>query len=218
MNCSSQSPLKQQCSFLRILLISIAACFAVACGESSPTPSRSEAPSSGGAIARPVLPVSEAEFINVVSTAQRGSPQAENDMQRGGIKATRDEGICKVLASTSFRAEDWVGTVTKIDSNSDGKGVMVISLSKDLTVMTWNNDLSDISDNTLIQPRTELFQTASLLKRGQQVTFSGGFIPDRESCIKEASLTLRGKLDDPEFIVRFLSVARYAPTSPASRE
>jgi hypothetical protein len=165
-----------------------------------------------------VLPTSEAEFINVVSTAQHSSPQADNDMQRGGIKATRDEGVCRVLASINFRAEDWVGTVTKIDSNSDGKGVMAISLSRDLTLMTWNNDLSDISDNTLIQPRTELFQTASLLKEGQQVAFSGAFIPDREGCIKEASLTLRGKLDDPEFIFRFSSVARYSPTARAPRE
>jgi len=95
---------------------------------------------------------------------------------------------------------------------------MAISLSRDLTLMTWNNDLSDIGDNTLIQPRTELFQTASLLKKGQQVAFSGGFIPDRENCIEEASLTLRGKLDDPEFIFRFSSVARYAPSAPAPRE
>jgi len=217
MTCSPQPPPKQHCSFVRILLISTAACFVVACGESSSTPVRSEAPNSGGAIT-PVLPVAETEFINVVSTAQHGSPQAENDMQRGGIKATRDEGICRVVASIRFGAEDWVGTVTKIDSNSDGKGVMAISLSRDLTLMTWNNDLSDISDSTLIQPRTELFQTASMLKKGQQVTFSGTFIPDRENCIKEASLTLRGKLDDPEFIFRFSSVARYAPTAAAPRE
>jgi hypothetical protein len=218
MICSPQPPPKQHCSFVNIGLISIAACVLVACGESSSTPSRSEAPYSGGAIIAPVLPVSETEFINAVSTAQHGSPQAENDMQRGGIKAIRDEGICRVLASIDFRAEDWVGTVTKIDSNSDGKGVMAISLSRHLTLMTWNNDLSDISDNTLIQPRTELFQTASLLKEGQQVTFSGGFIPDRDNCIKEASLTLRGKLNDPEFIFRFSSVANYAPTAPAPRE
>jgi Flp pilus assembly protein TadD len=217
MTCPPHPPPKRHHSVVKILLISIAPFLVVACGESSSTPSRSEASNSGGGNA-PVLPTSEAEFINVVSTAQHGSPQAENDMQRGGIKATRDENICRVLASINFRAEDWVGTVKKIDSNSDGKGVMAISLSRDLTLTTWNIELADISANTLIQPRTELFQTASLLKEGQQVAFSGTFIPDRDDCIKEASLTLRGKLDDPEFIFRFSSVARYSPTVRTPRE
>lgn len=166
----------------------------------------------------PALPPSEADFVNVVATAQRGSPQAENDMQRGGIKATRDEGICRVLASVDFRAQDWIGTVTKVDSNSDGKGVLAISISKNVRLQTWNNDLSDIDDNTLIQPRTELFQRASLLKEGQLVSFSGSFIPEREDCIKESSMTLRGKLDDPEFVFRFSSVAPYTPAMPASSE
>jgi len=132
-------------------------------------------------------------------------------MQRGGIKATRDEGICRVLASVNFRAQDWIGTVTKVDSNSDGKGVLAISISNNVRLQTWNNDLSDIEDNTLIQPRTELFQRASLLKEGQLVSFSGSFIPEREDCIKESSMTLRGKLDDPEFVFRFASVALIRP-------
>ena len=170
------------------------------------------------AVSSPALPPSEADFINVVATAQRDSPQAENDMQRGGIKATRDEGICRVLASVQFRAQDWIGTVTKVDSNSDGKGVLAISASKNVRVETWNNDLSDIEDNTLIQPRTELFQRASLLREGQLVSFSGSFIPEREDCIKESSMTLRGKLDDPEFVFRFSSVAPYTPTMSGSRE
>jgi hypothetical protein len=79
---------------------------------------------------------------------------------------------------------------------------------------TWNNDLSDISDNTLIQPGTELFRSASSLKKGQRVSFSGSFVPAREGCISESSITLRGKLDDPDFIFRFSSVAPYVSGQP----
>ncbi len=217
MNYPQFPPKKPHHSFVKILLISIATFFFASCGKRSSMPSRSEADNSGVASAL-VLPVSEAAFIDVVSTTQHGSPQAENDMQRGGVKTTRDEGVCRVLAAIGFRAEDWIGAVTKIDSKSDGNGVMAMSLSKDLTVMTWNNDLSDIGDNTLIQPRTELFETASLLKEGQPVAFSGTFIPDTENCIKESSITLRGKLDNPEFIFRFFSIARYTPSAAALRE
>jgi hypothetical protein len=153
------------------------------------------------------LPPAETEFINIVSTAQRGSPQAQNDMQRGGLKATRDEAICKVL--TSFAVENWIGTVTKVDANSDGKGVLYISLAEKITLTTWNNDLSDIGDNTLIQPGTELFRAASSLKEGQKVLFSGSFLPKIEGCINESSITLSGKLEDPDFIFRFSGVAPF---------
>jgi hypothetical protein len=181
------------------------------CGgqESSSTPtsySQSVRTSANAA----VLPSVEAEFINVVSTAQHNSPQAENDMQRGGLRATRDEAICRLLPS--FNVENWIGTVTKIDSNSDGKGVMYISVAKNITLTTWNNDLSDIGDNTLIQPGTELFRTASSLKEGQKVLFSGSFIPTTEGCVNESSMTLKGKIDDPDFIFRFSSVAPYVPS------
>jgi len=194
---------------LVVMLLLAAASSDTGTGVTSVTPTPDVNPS--------VRPASEGEFISAVATAQRGSPQAENDMQRGGIKATRDEGICRVLVPVNFRAQDWIGTVTKVDSNSDGKGVLAVSISKDVRLQTWNNDLSDIDDNTLIQPRTELFQTASLLKVGQLVSFSGSFIPEREDCIEESSMTLRGKLDDPEFVFRFSSVSPYTPTMPASR-
>ncbi len=202
------SPPRPRRPVVKILLISATICLLTSCGERSSTQPRSELSNADG-ISAPVLPAAEAQFIDIVSTAQHKSSQAENDMQRGGIKATRDDGVCRVLASNSFKAEDWVGTVAKIDSNSDGKGVMAISLSHGVTVATWNNEFSDISDNTLIQPRTDLFRTASLLKVGQAVAFTGRFIPDNENCIEESSMTLSGKLDDPDFIFRFSSVARY---------
>ena len=136
-------------------------------------------------------------------------------MQRGGIKATRDESICRVLASINFRVEDWIGTVTKIDSNSDGKGVVSISISEHITLEIWNNELSDIRYNTPIQPGTALFEAAKFLKPSEQVSFSGTFFMDREYCVKEGSLTLRGKLDDPEFIFKFINVAPYSTTARA---
>jgi hypothetical protein len=126
-------------------------------------------------------------------------------MQRGGIKANRDEAICRILPSAGVGG--WIGRVTKIDSNSDGKGVMNVSIAKGVSVKTWNNAISDTGDDTLIVPRTRLFQMASSLRIGQQVLFSGSFIGDRNDCIKEASLSLRGKIEDPEFIFRFADVA-----------
>src|SRR3954447_3015699 len=50
--------------------------------------------------------------------------------------------------------------------------------------------LSDISDQTLIDPGSALFAKISTLKVGQKVVFSGTFTRSETDCIKETSLTL----------------------------
>jgi hypothetical protein len=77
-------------------------------------------------------------------------------------------------------------------------------------VTTWNNSLSDFEDHTLIEPGTSVFQTASAMKPGQLVTFSGRFFPGTDGdCIQESSLTLDGKVASPDFIFLFSDVSPY---------
>jgi hypothetical protein len=112
--------------------------------------------------------------------------------------------------------KDWLGTVEKVDSNSDGKGVVAVSLATGITVKTWSNDLSDISENTLIDPHSALFAAAEALKVGQAVRFSGTFFPgnrDDNACLKEGSITLRGKVDEPEYIFKFTALSAVAKQS-----
>jgi hypothetical protein len=78
------------------------------------------------------LPPLEASFIDVVSRAQDDSQKAENDMQKGGIKAKRDTALCNVM--TTLQVNDWIGTIEKIDSNSDGKGVLEISIAHGIMI------------------------------------------------------------------------------------
>jgi hypothetical protein len=160
-----------------------------------------------------VLPDLEASFIGIVSTAQRDSQRAENDMQRGGIKARRDEAICSAIPS--LRADNWIGTTERIDSNSDGKGILGIRIAPDVIVTTWNNEYSDIGSGTLLEPGSSLFQVASAMKTGQLAIFSGIFLPGSGGdCLMEGSLTLSGKLESPEFILRFLHLSTYNPAEP----
>ena len=142
-------------------------------------------------------------------------------MQRGGFKARRDDQVCNVLTSKTII--DWVGTVRTVDSNSDGKGVLSIAIADGIRLETWNNDLSDFEDHTLLQPSTKVFNAAASMRSGQLATFSGSFIPDSENCIRESSMTLSGKLTDPEFIFQFSAVAPYVeptqqPVQPVAVE
>lgn len=152
------------------------------------------------------MPSDEAEFVAIISQAQEAIKSSTNDMQVGGVKASRDADLCKLITETSING--WLGKVEDIGANSDGKGVISLELADGITLKTWNNSFSDGSDNTLIESGTDVFEAASSLKNGDIVRFSGDFIADKSSCLREASLSLRGKISSPEFIFRFRNITK----------
>lgn len=152
------------------------------------------------------MPDSEANFVTIVAEGQQNAKDAKNDMQRGGVKAARDKKLCKAIGSR--KVTDWVGQVTKVGANSDGKGILEVELAKGIIIKTWNNSLSDMGDHTLIEPGSAVFNTASNFSEGQIIKFSGTFLRGIENeCVRESSLSLQGTLDELEFIFRFSSVS-----------
>lgn len=149
----------------------------------------------------------EAAFVDVIEKAIKKSKSAKNDMQIGGIKALRDKEICNILQVKSV--SNWIGQVKKVSANSDGKGVLVLSLPNGILIKTWNNSFSDTRYNTLMEPGTEIFNRASELSVGDVVYFSGTFFEDNDNCISESSLSLSGKVREPEFIFRFSDIRKY---------
>jgi hypothetical protein len=103
-----------------------------------------------------------------------------------------------------------VGDIYSLSSNSDGLGVLMVAVAPGVYINTWNNAVSDVVHNTLIQPSSPLFAKASQLKEGQKVRFSGTFFNEVDGsvgCLAESSLTLDGKISEPEFIFRFADVS-----------
>lgn len=183
-----------------------------------PTPEQAFEPgtSPAAAASAPDLPALEARFIHAVSRAQNRSRAAANDMQRGGIKAERDRSIC-ALISSAHTVSNWSGIVKTVDSNSDGKGVLAVLIADDVSVTTWNNDLSDFRDHTLIEPESLLFDAVSKMHVGQHVFFSGSFeAGEGKECIGEESLTLHGKLEEPEFTFKFSAVSSELPAKTSA--
>ncbi len=113
--------------------------------------------------------------------------------------------MCNILSSAS--ADNWVGTIYKLSSNNDGKGVLEVQIASDVWIKTWNNSFSDISDYTLIEPESSLFSNASSLKKGQSIKFSGNFIRETSDCLREGSMSISGSMTEPEYIMRFSSIA-----------
>lgn len=149
-------------------------------------------------------PQNQIALINATVDAMSKSKKADNDMQKGNALRERSNAICSTIGSLFVK--DWVGIISNIDSNSDGYGILSVEINNDISLKTWNNSVSDTFDNTLIRPGTKLFNTVSNLKRGQVIKFSGTFFADDQTCINESSLSLDGKLKEPEFIFRFSKV------------
>ncbi|EOC9629733.1 lysozyme inhibitor LprI family protein [Enterobacter ludwigii] len=157
----------------------------------------------------------EDAFINVVTDAQRESKNAKNDMARGGIKSERDDKICSIIADGNV--QHWRGKIDTLDANSDGNGVLGIELADGVIVKTWNNSISDSDDNTLIDPHSSLFKSVSRMSVGDNIRFSGQFVKDSGSCIKEGSLSLVGGLSEPEFIFKFSNVIKVSENVEGSQ-
>jgi hypothetical protein len=75
-------------------------------------------------------PALQGAFINVITVAQGNPRNSENRMQKSGIKAQRDNANCSAL--NSLAVQNWMGTASKIDANSDGKGVLAVATAKDV--------------------------------------------------------------------------------------
>jgi hypothetical protein len=152
------------------------------------------------------MPSDETAFVSAVSGARSAYKSASNELAAGGTRNARQQAICRALRDQA--ADSWIGKISKLTSNGDGKGVLSIELAPDIQVSTWNNALSDIGSNTLIDPSSSLFKSLSSMKRGDTVRFSGRFTTSNVDCVREKSVSLSGSMTSPEFTMRFTSVTK----------
>jgi hypothetical protein len=196
-----------------VLIGALALASLTSCDDNPAPPSApvtSTTPAATPAIVRPQPPIPAAEqaFIQAVQRGQTAFQSAPNEMAQGGTRAQRRIGICQSLnvPGQGVLVSNWAGQIDKLSSNSDGKGVLYVSLAPNIRVETWNNDFSDSSHHTLIEPSSPLFSVVSQMKEGDAVVFSGAFFPSDVDCVEEHSMGLQGSMSEPEFIFRFTTV------------
>lgn len=155
------------------------------------------------------MPNSQRSLIDAVEAGRAQYAAGANDMAKGASRPARRNALCNALGRT-LSANGWVGRIYTLSSNTEGKGVLAIELAPDVYVKTWNNAFSDIGDRTLIDPGSQVFGSASSMRRGQLVRFSGTFLRSETDCIKEVSNTLSGSMREPEFLFRFSGIDAWA--------
>jgi hypothetical protein len=156
------------------------------------------------------MPPQEQAFCEAVQQASHSyeamQGEGANQMKLSKIKTARGTALREAVPTRT--AKDWVGTISGIETNSDGLGVISVKLPCGAEVKTWNNGLSDIDDGTLISQQSALYETLSELKEGVAVQFTGRFFADRANGFKESSLTEAGGMKEPEFIMKFSAAAK----------
>jgi hypothetical protein len=152
-------------------------------------------------------PEAEKNWLAAVGSAQDAAEDA-NEVVVVQARKLRAEQMCAALPE-DLRVHDWLGEVEAVETTSGGDGgVLSITVAKDVLVQTWNNGLSDIGDDTLIDPDTSLYTALATLHEGDQVTFSGSFLADDDGCVSESSLFDTNGVRTPSFMMKFESVSR----------
>jgi hypothetical protein len=153
-----------------------------------------------------LYPQSQADFVSLIEKAREDLDAAETDLQESVIVRGRDKALCGVLSNRT--ANKWVGEIKDVGANGEGKAYLEIEIANDVRVKTWNNALSDISDNTLIPTSSKFFDRLVAMKKGDLVYWSAKFLSESNSCLKGANLTEYFYGKDPKFIVDFKDVVK----------
>ncbi|WP_344301884.1 hypothetical protein [Nocardioides bigeumensis] len=158
----------------------------------------------GGGDSVATTPKEEQEFIGIVQAAQEASRGNEVAVHKAHEKRSAE--MCELLPK-DLSVTGWVGKVDSVDTTIGGdSGVLDLEIADGINVATWNNGFSDVGDGTLIDPQSDLYDTLAKLEEGDSVAFSGRFIADAESCLREQSLFETNSVEHPAFVFAFSAV------------
>jgi|GEM_PF-689006 len=173
----------------------------------SPTSSSSQIKSTSTKTSVPAInkPGIQSQLEGVVTKYISQYKQAKNELQKSSLRSKRRGDIAATV--TNFQIQNWVGTISELSTNSEGKAILSIRINPNIEIKTWNNALSDIASNTLIDQNSDLYNQLIELAVGQQIYFSGYFLNGDEDYLQETSMTEEGAMVNPEFLMKFTNVS-----------
>lgn len=149
-------------------------------------------------------PDSQSVFASVVLRHREKFQDARNEVQESVVRDNRSMRLASTIPGR--QAVRWVGTVSTLGTNSEGKGILSVEVADNVFVKTWNNALSDIGSETLIDKSSAVYREMMNLQPGDQVSFSGEFLSSELDYLEESSLTIEGSMTEPEYLFRFASL------------
>lgn len=164
-------------------------------------------PSIAAAATASSLPEQQSRFLSITAGYSDRFRSAANELQQSALRDERRVALVKALGS-QHGVNGWIGTISRLETTSDGKAILAVRLSPNTEIATWNNGLSDIVDATLIDKGTPLYNALLTMSVGDTVAVSGSLYPSDADGVKETSLTIRGSMSEPEFLFHFQDVSK----------
>jgi len=156
------------------------------------------------------LPAAQQAFCDAIKTGGTAYRSAQgdgaNELKLSKLRTARKTAVTAAVKGGSFK--DWIGTIDGLQTTGDGKAILSIKLKcdADVKVSTWNNTLSDIMDNTLIEQTSKLYDAIAELGEGTKVKVSGKFAGGDVDGYRESSMTEMGSMTDPAYVARFSGI------------
>jgi len=140
----------------------------------------------------------QSKFIQLVEDYKARYAAESNPLKKTSLSKERLRKLMDV--TPGGMVSGWTGVISGMDTTGAGKAYVSIAVPRSpVTFQTWNNDISDAGNNTLIPSSSPLYQALADMAKGMAVVFSG-------KLVKEASMTESGGMEEPEFIIRFTSI------------
>lgn len=152
-------------------------------------------------------PETQRNFISTIADYKKRFASASNELQESALKDARGASVIGLLGP-QLNVDGWIGTIRRLETNTEGKAAIAIRLSPDVDILTANNSLSDMVYPTMIDKSTPVYQTLMNMKVGDQVAVSGTFIPSDDGGVLENSLTIAGAMTAPEFLFHFTKISK----------
>lgn len=177
-------------------------------GSSASATESTSIPASGGSSAPAVvMPAEEKAFTDAVSGFIASYQSAANELKKSAVRVGRKQKLQELVPTLEFNG--WIGRIEEMTTTSKGNACVAIALEgSPIQIKTYNNELSDAGDNTLIPINSDLFNQVADLKTGMMVKVGGNFLADEQDFIKEGSITEEGSMTEPEFVVKFTQIEK----------
>jgi len=150
------------------------------------------------------IPDDQQLFLDTVTSFTKNFREAKNELSQSTARFKRKEAIARLNLNSTI--SDWVGTIKNMKTTSGDKAILTVDIGHGIELHTWNNAISDIMDDTLIEPDSPLYQTLANMSKNQKVIFSGNFMLSERDFYNESSLTIDGSMTNPEYVFKFMTI------------
>lgn len=176
-----------------------------------------------GCDGRPTAPIDyppdQVAFFEMNAECARRYEKGKNEVQKS--LAFNDCNAERFEFSKAHKINGWIGELRGIRTDQGANYVSVrirASIDRyDILFGSENNDLFEMGGSALIRRGDRLFNIIAELEEGDTVVFDGEFTRDDDRGIQELSLTEKGSVSDPVFVIKFSDIRPFdADVSGAS--